>query len=102
MHTTIQLRRNTVPTQIAQVRGGPAGPTGPPGGSPFREQQYVAILGQTAFVLTVAPTQVDSVLFMVNGVVYHEVLDWVIAVATITWTNPIVLAAGDDVVVKYV
>jgi hypothetical protein len=102
MSDTVILRIGGTRTVSRAVIGlpGVAGPVGPPG-DPFTEQQFVALVGQTSFVLSAPPTDPDAVLLVVNGIVYSETLDWTRIGATITWLDNFTLAAGDNVVVKY-
>jgi hypothetical protein len=82
---------------------GPTGPTGPAGpGTTFQTDKFAATAGQTAFVLSAAPTSSANIVFSVNGVIYLQGTDYTVAASTITWLNVLfVIGTNDEIQVFY-
>ena len=66
------------------------------------EDEYIPTDNQISFLLTRAPSNPDSVFFIINGVTYDDLNDYTVSGQTITWTNSLFVISSDDkVVVKY-
>lgn len=78
----------------------PAGGSGGGGASALQNEQFIATPGQTVFNLASVPT--SSVILTVNGDVYEDTVDFVVAANVVTWLNTdFALVAGDAVQVFY-
>ncbi len=71
-------------------------------GSPWTQDEYDPTNGQVTFILTSTPTDPSSVIFMVNGIVADDVIDFTVSGTTVTWLNNLfVLDTSDKVLIKY-
>ncbi len=96
-----QLAVLTRPVQMAVVRGGPKGDTGPSGGV-WRFEDFTPTAGQVSFILANTPIDFASVVFEVNGVDYHQGDAFTVSGVTITWLDPWTMETTDFVTVRYV
>ena len=63
---------------------------------------FVALAGQTVFVLSQAPADPADVEMHVNGIMYEQADEWSILGQTVTWNDSaFVLGAGDEVEIRY-
>uniref|UniRef100_A0A6M3X7P7 Uncharacterized protein n=1 Tax=viral metagenome TaxID=1070528 RepID=A0A6M3X7P7_9ZZZZ len=70
---------------------------------PWREDEFTAGAGQTAFTLSFAPPDTNSVTLSVNGVLYDDVADWTVVGTAVTWLDtPFALEVGDKVLIRYI
>jgi hypothetical protein len=97
---TVQLAALTRPVQLAVVRGGPKGDTGPAGG-PWRFEDFTPTNGQVTFILANTPADAGSVVFEVNGVDYHQDDAFTVSGTTVTWLAPWAMQTTDFVTVRY-
>lgn len=75
-------------------------PTVGGGGSPWVEDEFDPTNGQVTFIISQAPTDANSLTFLVNGVVSDDVTDYTISGQTITWLdNLFVMDTSDKVLV---
>lgn len=54
---------------------------------PWTQQEFTPTTGQVSFILSLAPTDVETVTLTVNGVVADEGTDYTISGVTITWLD---------------
>jgi hypothetical protein len=80
-----------------------SGTTGGGGGTVWKSDEFDTTLNQISFSLSTGPTDPNSVFFIVNGIIYDDVLDFTVSGSTITWTNhSFNFEVGDKVIIKYV
>lgn len=73
------------------------------GSANFIEDEFTPTLGQITFILSQAPTDLDSLAFLVNGVHYDDTVDFTVSGTTVTWLNtPFSLDTTDKVHARYV
>lgn len=74
------------------------------GGSPWKEDEFTPGAGQTVFNLSTAPTDANSVVFIVNGVIADDGTDYTYTLpeTDVTWTNSLfALDDSDKVLIRY-
>lgn len=77
-------------------------PTVGGGGAPWVEDEFSATNGQVTFILSQAPTDANSLVFLVNGVAADDTTDYTISGQTITWLdNLFVMDTSDKVLIRY-
>ena len=70
--------------------------------STWTEDEFTPTLGQVTFILSVAPTDLDSFSLHVNGIIYDDVADYTVSGTTLTWLNtPFSLETTDQLIAKY-
>lgn len=101
----VVIRTSTPPVVI---RTNPQGPPGPSGAIfNFREEKFVPTTGQITFILAFAPSDIDSVVFTVNGTDYINGAgdSFTVSGTTVTWLDtPFTMSASpqDEVHIRYV
>lgn len=76
--------------------------SGAGGAVPWNQEEWTPTLGQVTFILSQAPSDVTSVVFLVNGIATDDVTEWTISGQTITWLNTYYsLDSNDKVIVRY-
>jgi hypothetical protein len=88
---------------IAQVEPSSGGMGGGGGGhSAWTEDEFSPTPAQVTFILSQAPTDSESIVFVVNGVIADDVVDYTVSGQTVTWLNTnFVMEAGDVVAIRY-
>lgn len=77
-------------------------PTTGGGGNPWVEDEFSPTNGQVTFILSQAPTDANSVVFLANGVAADDGVDYTRSGQTITWTDVwFVMDTSDKVLVRY-
>lgn len=71
-------------------------------GAPWVEDEFSPTNGQVTFILSQAPTDANSVVFLANGVAADDGVDYTRSGQTITWTDVwFVMDTSDKVLVRY-
>lgn len=72
------------------------------GGNPWVEDEYTPTNGQLTFILSQAPTDVNSLVFFANGVAADDTDDYTVSGTTVTWLNNwFVMDTSDKVLIRY-
>lgn len=72
------------------------------GHSPWTEDEFVPTNGQITFILSLAPTDLVSLEFIVNGVHFDDATDYTVSGTTVTWLNAaFVMKTKDKVLIRY-
>lgn len=70
--------------------------------SAWVEDEYTPTSGQVTFVLSQAPVDANSLVFMVNGVISDDVTDYAVSGLNVTWLdNLFVMGTTDKVLIRY-
>lgn len=90
-------------TFLKRVGTDVVGAAGAGGGhSPWREDEWAATPGQVTFILGLAPTDLNSVEFLVNGVLYDDAADYTVSGVTVTWLDTeFSMESTDKVLIRY-
>lgn len=87
---------------VSATEGSPDSITIALDGELWYEDEYDPDNDQITFTLTNAPTNTNSVFFIINGVVYDDVESYNVSGQTVTWTNTLFnIESTDHVVIKY-
>ena len=71
-------------------------------GNPWVEDEYTPTNGQVTFILSQAPADANSLVFLANGVAADDGVDYTRSGQTITWTdNWFVMDTSDKVLIRY-
>lgn len=71
-------------------------------GNPWVEDEFTPTNGQVTFILSQAPTDANSLVFLANGVAADDGVDYTRSGQTITWTdNWFVMDTSDKVLIRY-
>lgn len=71
-------------------------------GSSWKEDEFSPTNGQVTFILSQAPTDANSLVFLANGVAADDGVDYTRSGQTITWTDAwFVMDTSDKVLVRY-
>ena len=69
---------------------------------PWREDEFSPTAGQVTFILSNAPTDVNSIVFLANGVAADDTSDYTVSGTTVTWLdNWFVFDTSDKVLIRY-
>ncbi len=72
-------------------------------GAAWREDEFVAAASQVTFILSQAPSDLDSFTLYVNGVAYDDADDYTVSGTTLTWLNTLfIMDAGDKLLARYI
>lgn len=72
-------------------------------GADWNEDEFSPSDDQISFSLSEAPTDGDSVFFIINGVIYDDTDDYTVSGQTVTWTDALFnMQTTDKVIIKYV
>lgn len=73
------------------------------GGAPWVEDEFSPAGGQVTFILSQAPSDSDSLMMIVNGIVYDDGVDYTVSGQTLTWlAAAFAMESGDKVLIRYV
>jgi hypothetical protein len=67
------------------------------------EDEFTPTQSQVTFILSVGPSDTDSLTVYINGVAYDDVIDYTISGTTLTWLNNLfTLDPGDKLLARYI